>query len=419
MRRAVVAKTPTAAPARLNLAPCLRCDETLCSWLERFGAAYAMTLGEFLRWLGYRNVLSYGTLKIDVDTSPPADLVEALASHAGVSSQLIEAHRLDGPSVLPARLRYAFCIQCWEEDGPYLHREWASGWSLICAHHRSLLSERPHIPPPSVSKAEDLWLSFYETPRLWRNRTSCWESEIWFNICNALGVNSRTEATRMYFWLRDFQRLARTYGGIRDAQPAVMGSDSDVERWVVKRDLMLYGTIKFFGHEPSLLQALDPSIPKMRFYSGYQCDVCGIASPEADYHIRLFAAVVAAHLWERLISGRWRCRHKAPIEEVLQRTRWSGEDWWLERRLFSWPARFQGPGRELFYKQDCYGALPPWSPCRHTCVRHTPRDCRDHIVIRLNDTWRCSWNGPDDARDWVPGRRWQSLGTGTSTSESR
>lgn len=47
MRRRVVAKEPARARARLNLAPRLRTDETLSSWLERFAAAYGLTQGEF------------------------------------------------------------------------------------------------------------------------------------------------------------------------------------------------------------------------------------------------------------------------------------------------------------------------------------------------------------------------------------
>ena len=116
------------------------------------------------------------------------------------------------------------------------------------------------------------------------------------------------------------------------------------EEWCVKRDLVLYGVLKF--HSTSLLETLDPNISSaLLIQSGYNAEICGIGVPEADYHVRLFAAMVAQHLWERLIQGRWRCRHHTKIEAVLGNPeRWNDEDWWLERRLHSWPAAKSWPG---------------------------------------------------------------------------
>ncbi len=126
MRRAVVAKTPAAARARLNLAPRLRDDETLSSWLERFAAAYGLKLSEFLRWLGYKNLFSYAQPLIDLDQSPPADLAQIMRSHAGIGPEVIEQHRLVGAAILWTSLRLTFCRRCWMEDGPYRRREWAN-----------------------------------------------------------------------------------------------------------------------------------------------------------------------------------------------------------------------------------------------------------------------------------------------------
>jgi len=117
-------------------------------------------------------------------------------------------------------------------------------------------------------------------------------------------------------------------------------------------------------------------------------------------------AVRTEHLWEKLIQGRWRCRHHTKIEAVLGNPeRWNDEDWWLERRLHSWPAQLQKAGRELFGKQDRWAQMPPWSPCREHCTRHLPRGDRGNLVIRLPEHWRCRWSGPDDTREWIAGRQ--------------
>jgi hypothetical protein len=114
MQRTVIAKTPSAARARLNLAPRFRHDETLSSWLERFAAAYGLKLSEFLRWLGYEKLFFYAQPLIDLDQSPPADLAQIMRPHAGIGPEVIEQHRLVGdfadiatayvlPSVLDGR----------------------------------------------------------------------------------------------------------------------------------------------------------------------------------------------------------------------------------------------------------------------------------------------------------------------------
>jgi hypothetical protein len=361
-----------------------------------------------MHWLGYRNMFSYGSLRMDLDVTMPADLVEALVSHSGISREEIEAHGLSGKSVLPLASRRAFCPKCWVEEGPYRRREWASGWSLICARHQSLLCERPRLTLPLAPHAEDSWTEFYETPTLWRNSESCWENERWLDICRVLGVNPRTEATRANLGLRRLQQLAHQQFDRRAPEPggAPIEPYHTPEEWVVKRDLTIYGTLKFFGNEPSLLQTLDSRIEDMQLCSASHGEFCGMGTPETNYDIRVLSALVAGHVWERLARGRWRCQQGAFIEQMLPRVRWNDEDWWLERRLFSWPPMFQKAGRELFHKQDAWSQLPPWSPCRENCTRLLSRDYRGTTVIRLADSWECRWNGPHDTRDWVAGRRW-------------
>ncbi len=423
MQRALVASAPTARRARLNLAPRLRVDESLSSWLERFAGAYGLKLGELMRWLGYRNLFSYGQALIDLDAVPPSDLAEIMQQHTGVAAQAIEDHRVVGTATLPVSLRRAFCPRCWMEEGPYRRREWASGWSLMCTRHRSLLREKPRLPLPLHHDAEDSWLEYYEKPQLWRETSPSWESERWGTICDALGVNPRTEFARAYYWLRDLQHLVQPVMAVaeeghvhgrptrgRAARQALSCSSRDGivtgrDQWRVKQDLVLYGMLKF--HSRSLLETLNPNISASRLIqSGYNAEICGIGVPEADYDIRLFAAIVALHLWERLTQRRWRCRHHTIIEAVLgNRERWNDEDWWLERRLHSWPAQLQEAGRELFGKQDRWAQMPPWSPCREYCTRHLPRGDRGNLVIRLPDDWRCRWSAPGDTRELIAGRQ--------------
>jgi TniQ len=392
MRRAVVAKTPAAARARLNLAPRFRHDETLSSWLERFAAAYGLKLSEFLRWLGYKNLFSYAQPLIDLDKSPPADLAQIMRPHAGIGPEVIEQHRLVGTAILRTSLRRTFCTQCWIEDGPYRRREWANAWSLVCVRHRSLLCEKPHLQLPIAPNAEDSWTEFYESSRFWRDIPISWERESWTELCDALGINPRTEFLRAYLWLRDLQSLAKEGEGLR-AQPD----------WRVKRDLVIYGTIKF--RAPSLLETLMPAASISHLIRSVNPEICTLDIPKADYHTRLFASVEAMHLWERLAQGRWRCRHYRKIEAVLENPqRWNDEDWWLDRRVHDWCAVLRQAGRDLFGKQSDWAPLPPWWPCREQCTRHLPRNGGGEFGIRLPDDWQCQWAGTDDARELITGR---------------
>lgn len=133
---------------RLSLAPRLRADETLSSWMERFAGAYALKVREFAEWLRYRPLhCVYAAWRLDLDVSPPADFAVRLAQLTGLCAREIEAHRLAASGMLVPHLRRTFCPQCWAEEGPYRRREWASAWSLVCPRHRRLLSEKP-LPTP-------------------------------------------------------------------------------------------------------------------------------------------------------------------------------------------------------------------------------------------------------------------------------
>ncbi len=381
-----VAKSPPRVRSRLNLAPRQHEDESLSSWLERLGGCYGLTMGELLRWLGYRAAFSYGQALIDLDVHPPRDLSGILEQHTGVPARSFDEQRLSTEGVLPIGLRRSFCPRCWVEDGPYRRREWASAWSLVCTRHRRPLREKPAIELPAARHAEDSWLAFYDTPRLWRGELNAWEEPIWIQICHALGVNPQIEFLRAYRWLRELQA-----GG------AGVGGGVRMEDWPVRRDLAMYGVLKF--RRPAILQILDPGIEASRLIqTGHRPEVCGIVTPEADYHVRLFAATVAWHVWELITRGDWRCAARAKLADALgDRNRWNDEDWWLERRLYMWPEDLKLAGRRVFRKEAGGTLLPPWAPCRDYCTHHLPRGARGVIVPR--EGWRCRWTASGEIHD--------------------
>jgi len=416
------AQPPAAGRARLNLAPRLRPDETVSSWLERFAGAYELTLARFLRWLGYPPRFALPWSRADLDVAPPPDLGEIMRSHAGIAAEAIEMHRLSPAVALPLHLRRTFCPQCWSEEGPYRRREWASAWSLVCTRHRSLLREKPAFDP-AVSELDRSWLEFYETPGLWRDPSSCWESAPWLNLCAALGVEPRTEATRAYFWLREIQRLVSHATGQNgpdqqhDGKITRHGANSaiavcSVGDWRVKRDLVIYAVLKFSG--PSLLETLDPGLSSgMLIDTAQHPEICGLATPEAAYNVRLFAAVIAGHMWQRLTGGPWRCRRGDAIEAILSGDkRSSDEDFWLARRLQSWPPTWRRAGRDLFHKPDGWTGVPPWAPCRDYCIRHLPRADRRCLSVLLEEGWQCVWDAPYDHLAGFSRRR-AEVATGT------
>jgi hypothetical protein len=116
MERVRFARAPLGTRARLNLTPRLHSGETISSWMERYAAAYGLTLREFLCWLGYPLNSQYIHPSLDLDVAPPPDLAEVLAPHAGLYGEVIDSHRLIGSTVIAPSHRRAFCAQCWSEE---------------------------------------------------------------------------------------------------------------------------------------------------------------------------------------------------------------------------------------------------------------------------------------------------------------
>lgn len=399
---------------RLDLAPRLHSDETLSSWMERFAGAYALKVRDFAEWLGYRPLSSvYATWCLDLDVTPPTDFAVRLSQLSGLSARAIEAHRMSAVGALAPYLRRTFCPQCWAEEGPYRRREWASAWTFVCPRHRRLLSEKPLPKPPFERDYEESWPEFYEATKLWRDSQPSWQGKCWRRICEALGVEPRTEFLRAWPWLRDLSQPAPASASsnmasssrARVASWASSGCgvarDLTVHELIVKRDLTLYSLIQF--KDQALLQVLDDTIPgRLLMEDSTGGDICDVTIPQAPYEIRLFAAIVAQHIWERLTEGRWRCGHHEKIQRFLEKQwRWSDDDWWLEQRLRTWPAHLEAAGRQLLRKMNSFVLQPPWERCRLYCVRPLPGAVRSGFSLQLPQGWRCPFR-----------QRWTASGQG-------
>jgi hypothetical protein len=396
MQRTALAIPPLRGRQRLGLAPRLRADETISSWLERLAGAYGMTTIELMRWLGYRTACSYSGVSIlDLDVCPPPDLSSVLAQHTAVSAAQIDGHRLPALGLLSPERRRAFCPTCWSEQGPYRRREWTHSLSLICLRHRQLLAEKPQPQPPFERGYQESWLEFYESPHQWRDTLPAWETQRWTKICAALEVDPRSEFLSAWRWLRELQTLTPEGRAVATAR----SSYADLS---ARRDLVLFALMEF--HERSLLRALDPSILRRQLIqdrgSGEQCTAVW---PDADYEVRLFATVVARHLWVRLTEGRW-CsgRHREFEEFLTEPRRWNIEDWWLEKRIRSWPTHLHPCARRLFNKEDPWVQLPPWPGCQARCVRKEEGVVRGGMHVMLPPNWRCK-----SMEAWHPSSRFR------------
>lgn len=416
MRRPAVALEPLRPRARLNLAPRLHAEETLTSWLERFASAYGMTIREFLLWLGYPDFFRYADNSYDLDGTSPADLAGVLAAHTGIGAQVIAAHRMDGASVLSPHRRRAFCPECWAEGGRYRRIEWAQGWSLVCRRHRRLLSERPRPKGPHVDWYEESWQEFYRDTSAWRDLRPSWQCAPWTRICACLGVEPHAEFLRAWPWLLELSQPAEDSGRIRDTtirsadgvcdgprdpharQDSGGSQDLPVDTLTVKQDLTLYGMIRFWRF--SLLQTLDGAISSnelMQDTSGGW--ICTVRTPDTAYGIRLFAAMLARHLWMRLTQGPSRCGRCPILEQAVEHAeRWNDEDWWLEQRLRTWPPALAAAARGLFRRTDPFVMLPPWQRCRE-CLRGIQGAVREALTICLPEHWRCITWDPSVARE--------------------
>jgi len=173
--------------------------------------------------------------------------------------------------------------------------------------------------------------------------------------------------------------------------------DLGADELSVKRDLALYCLIRF--KDQALLQALDDTIPSHVLMKDRACgDICSVTIPQAPYGTRLFAAVVARHIWERLTQGRWRCIHHEKIQRFLEKpSRWNDEDWWLEQRLRTWPAHLETRARQLLQKTSLFVLQPTWERCRLYCVRPLQGVVLAGSGIQLPQGWRCPLRSHGDA----------------------
>ncbi len=405
MDRMILARAPLRPRARLNLTPRLHPGETISSWMERYAAAYGLTLREFLWWLGYPLGSRYEGPSFDLDVAPPPDLAEVLAPHAGIYGEIIDAYRLIASTVIAPWHRRTFCPQCWSEEVPYRRRDWTDGWSLVCPAHRRLLSEKPPPRCPGTDRWEESWSEFYQDAAAWRDLRPSWQTTLWRRICETLGVDPHAEFLRAWPWLvaLDDPPAARSHtsgfanwrGRAVDAPGAQDTRSVEAQlAYGVKRDLALYTMIRF--HAGSILQALDPAILSVDLITEDRAgDICSITVPHASYPIRLFGAAVARHLWVRLTEGRWRCRRSPILERYVDNARqWNDEDWWLELRICTWPAPLEAAGRDLLCKGERFVWSPPWGRCRE-CIRAAERAARATFSVDLPPYWRCRFTQRD------------------------
>ena len=397
MRNEVLLRTPYRKGARLNLVPRLRPDESLSSWLERLAGRYAMNPLGLLQWMGYpctrspsHPVGSRGVGRLDLDIEPPLDLPRTLAHHCGTSAKEIEALRLPAYGTLREPYRRTFCASCWAEDGPYRRREWASGWSMICVRHRQLLCERAHIEDDLRDVSS--WIAFYDSPMAWKTTRPPWEGEMWQEICVTFAVNPRTEFFRMWRWLADLQSLAslaRDFPHIHHAN-AVDPCQGDVR---VKRDLTMYALFKFWNR--ALLKYLVPAIDEIHLTRGWDEDLCMHSAPNTNLRMRLLACLAGRHLWECLEQrARGRTGQVSLKRYLGDSQRSTAEEWWLEARIRSWPARWQVAGREIFGLTFASFVGPRQWSCYESCISGESRVVRPGTEFRLPPNWQCRRDCP-------------------------
>jgi hypothetical protein len=315
-----------------------------------------------------------------------------LSRVSGLSTQVIDAHCAAPDGLLPPHLRRTFCPECWVEEGLYRRRRLTNCWLFVCVRHRRLLAERPVMKPPVSRDFEDSWLAFYEARHLWHPPAPTWRDERWERICAALGVEPRAEFLRAWLWLQELGELG---GLFRDCRP--------IEATLrTQRDLVLYALIGF--HDRSVLQALDNTIPASALLQErFSGELCSIVSPEVGYDARLFAALVAMHLWERLEGRQWSCGQYQKLEAFLGQQRSQDEDWWLEKRLRGWAPHLQAAGRKLLHREAPWVLPPPWERCREVCIRFEAGIATGTHGLRLPPDWRCGWV---EGKDYgVRGRR--------------
>lgn len=134
-------------------------DETFGSWFARAAANYHTDV----RGLASALVSMDGQRlprHLDLDTSPPEELLAALTRHSALRhSELERLIAIPGGSTLPQRHRDAYCGECLREDRErgivYMRRAWLDAWTLVCDRHGCVLGRFEPIEyrvsePPSI-----------------------------------------------------------------------------------------------------------------------------------------------------------------------------------------------------------------------------------------------------------------------------
>ncbi|HEV2702905.1 MAG TPA: TniQ family protein [Steroidobacteraceae bacterium] len=129
---------------RLALIPSPFGDETFGSWLHRCAEAHHTTVRGFANAVLALNSQPHIATRVDWDTAPPPQLLDALAGHSALSLSELECLLVHpGPATLPPVFRDSYCPKCLQEDlvrcALHFRRSWLDAWALTCPIHGCLL----------------------------------------------------------------------------------------------------------------------------------------------------------------------------------------------------------------------------------------------------------------------------------------
>ena len=116
-------------------------------------------------------------------------------------------------------------------------------------------------------------------------------------------------------------------------------------------------------------------------------NLCALRTPDVNYDLRLTAAVVAHHIWERLIRGRWSGSQK--LQAYLEYSaRTPDENWWLGSRIRGWPSSLRAAAHDLWGLSTDGIDGPSWEECE-PCIRDVTNTKLAGVPVILPSGWHC------------------------------
>jgi hypothetical protein len=131
---------------RVPLQPTPFLDETFGSWLRRCASTYRMTVHDYVLAIIKAGTRINSRAMLDFDTSPPVELLRALAAASGLAPAELEYLVVPAtPWALRPTERDACCSMCLCEDlgagTAYVRRAWLDAWTLVCLKHGCPMAE--------------------------------------------------------------------------------------------------------------------------------------------------------------------------------------------------------------------------------------------------------------------------------------